>query len=117
MKTKPDPLRYAIDEGFIKIVWFMEGDEPMIIYGCTEEVKKDIKLDQNRIYFHGDVYNILAPICLRTYAQGAVGRGAALMVIEKFYTDTAESIVAVDEVLTATDAYNLRKELDEKDES
>jgi hypothetical protein len=114
MKTDHDPLRYAIDEGFLKLVWWLDIDGLHTACGALEPVKSQMKIDGTRLFIGGDMYN-LNMLTLARYAEKQVGRMTAELVIERFYQDAAESIVAVGELLDVTDAYNARREKEDEE--
>lgn len=114
MKTKPDPLRYAIDEGFVKIVWWNCEGKTSYKVASLSSYKESIKIIDNLTFYIPDQHYSVNAAFFKEYGFKVLGEGIASLTISNFYNEDTATNLLVDPVLKNTDAYNARREQEEK---
>ena len=110
---KHDPLRYAIDEGFVKIVWWNCEDKVDYEIASLSPYKETIKVTGNIFYVYDQYYSINTAF-FKEYGSKVLGKTIANLTVSNFYNENTSNNIIVDPVLKATDAYNARREQEEK---
>lgn len=110
----PDPLQYAIDEGFTKIFWWKEPNGVCVFevvnLDAYDHTPKHVSA--SRLLCDGRYY-VVNVESLKKYGCQIDSQKDLYKVKAHFFNDSTVSAITVDVMLKSTDEYNARREKEE----
>jgi len=110
MKTKFDPLGYAIDEGFVKIFWWEEEGESLKFDFAVIKDTIEVRPIENGCIVIGETYYKLGRNLLDEYGERCESEKESVEKTRKFLTEAKEANDTTFDLLKHVDTYNDRRE-------